>query len=145
MKEVNSGSSKADGPILCCNIKAFHARNFDKYSSQCLVLTYRTVVSYQNDSFSSKVELPCLPPSSLELWRKERAKKQLSFWWKSLILIGHYGIFHQTMTSPIKSSYYRSKSLLHSRSGVEDEGRILDKGHGKCRTALEVYKSCLRD
>ena len=51
-----------------------------------------TVVSYQNESFSSKWELPCLPPSSLELWRKERASRQLSFWWKTLILIGHYGI-----------------------------------------------------
>ena len=35
--------------------------------------------------------LPCLPPSSLELWRRERASRQLSFWWKPLILIGHYG------------------------------------------------------
>ena len=34
-----------------------------------------TVVSYQNESFSSKWELPFLPPSSLELWRKERARK----------------------------------------------------------------------
>ena len=34
-----------------------------------------TVVSYQNESFSSKWELPLLPPSSLELWRKERAGK----------------------------------------------------------------------
>ena len=50
-----------------------------------------TVVSYQNESFSSKWELPCLPPSSLELWRRERASRQLSFWWKTLILIGHYG------------------------------------------------------
>ena len=33
-----------------------------------------------------------LAPSSLELWRKERAKRQLSFWWKTLHLIGHYGI-----------------------------------------------------
>ena len=32
-----------------------------------------------------------LAPSSLELWRKERARRQLSFWWKTLILIGHYG------------------------------------------------------
>ena len=50
-----------------------------------------TVVSYQNESFSSKWELPCLPPSSLELWRRERASRQLSFWRKTLILIGHYG------------------------------------------------------
>ena len=49
-----------------------------------------TVVSYQNGNFSSKLELPCLPPSSLELWRRERASRQLSFWWKTLILIGHY-------------------------------------------------------
>ena len=53
------------------------------------VLLVCNVVSYE--SFSSKWELPCLPPSSLELWRKERAKRQLSFWWKILILIGHYG------------------------------------------------------
>ena len=51
-----------------------------------------TVVSYQNESFSSRWELPCLPPSSLELWRRERASRQLSFWWKILILIGHYGM-----------------------------------------------------
>ena len=50
------------------------------------------VVSYQNESFSSKQELPCLPPSSLDLWRRKRASRQLSFWWKTLILIGHYGI-----------------------------------------------------
>ena len=53
-------------------------------------LCRHTVVSYQNESFSSKWELPCLPPSSLELWRRERESRQLSFWWK-LILIGHYG------------------------------------------------------
>ena len=41
----------------------------------------------------SKWELPPLPPSFLELWRKERASRQLSFWWKTLILIGHYGSF----------------------------------------------------
>ena len=52
-----------------------------------------TVVSYQNESFPSKWELPCLPPSSLELWRRERASMQLSLWWKTLILIGHYGTF----------------------------------------------------
>ena len=45
---------------------------------------------YQNESFSSKWELLCLPPSSIELWRRERASRQLSFWWKTLILIGHY-------------------------------------------------------
>ena len=48
-------------------------------------------MSYQNESFSSKWELPWLPPSSLELWRRERARRQLSFWWETLILIGHYG------------------------------------------------------
>ena len=52
-------------------------------------ITYCSVLS--NESFPSKWELPCLPPSSLELWRKERARGQLSFWWKTLILIGHYG------------------------------------------------------
>ena len=51
-----------------------------------------TVLSYQNESFSSKWELPRLPPSSLELWRRERASMQLSFWLKTLILIGHCGI-----------------------------------------------------
>ena len=49
-----------------------------------------TVVSYQNESFPSKWELPCLPPSSIELWRRERESMQLSLWWKTLILIGHY-------------------------------------------------------
>ena len=48
-------------------------------------------MSYQNEIFSSKWELPSLPPSSLELWRKERARRHLSFLWKTLILIGHYG------------------------------------------------------
>ena len=38
-----------------------------------------------------------LPPYSLELWRKERAKRQLSFRWKTLILIGHYGIIGPKM------------------------------------------------
>ena len=33
------------------------------------------MVSYQSERFSSKWELPFLPPSSLELWRKERARK----------------------------------------------------------------------
>ena len=41
--------------------------------------------------FSSKWELPCLPPSSLELWRREKASRQLSFWWKTFILIRNYG------------------------------------------------------
>ena len=35
-----------------------------------------TVVSYQSEiQFSLKWELPLLPPSSLELWRKERARR----------------------------------------------------------------------
>ena len=55
-------------------------------------LKLRTVVSYQIESFSSKWVLPCLPPSSLELWWRERASRQISFWWRTLILIGHYGI-----------------------------------------------------
>ena len=54
---------------------------------------YYTVVSYQNESFPSKWELPCLPPSSLELWKRERASRQLSFLWKTIILIGPYGTF----------------------------------------------------
>ena len=29
--------------------------------------------------------------SCLELWRRARASRQLSFWWKTLVLIGHYG------------------------------------------------------
>ena len=33
------------------------------------------MVSYQNERFSSKWELPFLPPSSLKLWRKEKARK----------------------------------------------------------------------
>ena len=48
-----------------------------------ILVKWSTVVSYQNESFSSKWELPCLPPSFLELWRKERARRQLSFWWKN--------------------------------------------------------------
>ena len=32
-------------------------------------------MSYQSERFSSKWELPFLPPSSLEVWRKERARK----------------------------------------------------------------------
>ena len=27
-----------------------------------------------------------------ELWRTERARRELSFWWKTLILIEHYGM-----------------------------------------------------
>ena len=63
------------------------------YTSKSIMVQFlmTTVMSYQNESVSSKWELPFLPPSSLELWRKERAKRQLSFWWKTLILIGHYG------------------------------------------------------
>ena len=70
-----------------------HEQFFSLSIFQNLVCVSRanTVVSYQNESFSSKWELPCLPPSSLELWRRERASRQLSFWWKALILIGHYG------------------------------------------------------
>ena len=59
---------------------------------EALQMAKNTVMSYQNKSVSSKWELPSLPQSSLELWRKERARRQLSFWWKTLILIGHYGI-----------------------------------------------------
>ena len=55
-----------------------HQRFWPNHETYCSVL--------------SKWELPCLPPSSLELWRRERASKQLSFWWKTLILLGHYGI-----------------------------------------------------
>ena len=65
-----------------------------------------TVVTYQNESFSSKWELPCLPPFSLELWRKDRARRQLSFWWKTLVLIGHYSIF-KTIT---KASFNKDQS-----------------------------------
>ena len=44
---------------------------------ECLFHNHRmtTVMSYQNESFSSKWKLPFLPPSSLELWRKESARK----------------------------------------------------------------------
>ena len=43
--------------------------------TSCLSLRFCTVVSYQSERFSSKWELPFLPPSSLELWREERARK----------------------------------------------------------------------
>ena len=62
-------------------------------------------MSYQNESFSSKWELPCLPPSSLKLWRRERASKQLSFWRETLIFIGHYSI-HQINIFSFKSKKY---------------------------------------
>ena len=48
-----------------------------------------TVVFYQIESVRSKWELPMLPPSSLEVWRKKRAKLQLLSWWNALNLIGH--------------------------------------------------------
>ena len=40
-----------------------------------ILMEETNVVSYQSESFSSKWELPFLPPSSLKLWRKERAKQ----------------------------------------------------------------------
>ena len=75
-------SRTTDTNLDCVFVKPFFG---------CRKWQTNTVVSYQNESFSSKWELPCLPPSSLELWRRERASRQLSFWWKTLILIGHYG------------------------------------------------------
>ena len=60
------------------------AHNNDVYPSvvtKCLPLkSYSYCSVHQNESFSLKWELPCLPPSSLELWRRERASRQLSFW-----------------------------------------------------------------
>ena len=51
------------------------------YATQYCSVLSKWRVFHQN-------ELPCLPPSSLELWRRERAKA-------ALILIGHYGnVFH---------------------------------------------------
>ena len=76
------------------------------------------MVSYQSESVSSKWELPFLPPSSLELWRKERAKRQLSFWWKTLILIGYHVIQcvllcqnYQTLTCLYKNFGARQQAL----------------------------------
>ena len=44
------------------------------------------VVSYQSEIFSSKWELPFLPPSSLELWKKERAKRHFDRTLRYLLL-----------------------------------------------------------
>ena len=64
------------------DIRRIHTKNpqlkepFLEQSMQSkLIFCIYTVVSYQNERFSSKWELPFLPPSSLELWRKERARK----------------------------------------------------------------------
>ena len=61
------------------------------FSTDENVWSWSRLVSYQSEIVSSKWELPFLPPSSLELLRKERAWRHLSFWW-ALNLIGHYGM-----------------------------------------------------
>ena len=71
-----------------------------------------TVVSYQNESFASKWELPCLPPSSLELCRREIASRQLSFWWKTLISIGYYSTQNNLGSLLLQSTAYDSSSIL---------------------------------
>ena len=48
---------------------------FCQFTMTVRLLEKDTVVSYQSERFSSKWELPFLPPSSLEWWRKERARK----------------------------------------------------------------------
>ena len=60
-------------------------------------------VFHQNES---------LAPSSLELWRKERARLQLSFWWKTLILIGHYGSTGFSLFTSLSTLFRISRSNL---------------------------------
>ena len=49
------------------SLKKLCVKQARKHDFASVVSTVPTVVSYQNESFSSKGELPCLPPSSLEL------------------------------------------------------------------------------
>ena len=93
----NAAKSKhyAIWPQSVKNIKLpFQFLNKNAQVSVSIDLT--TVVSYQNESFSSKWEQPLLLPSSLELWRKERAekaaliliKKTLSIWLDTTVALG---------------------------------------------------------
>ena len=78
--------------LVCWVVRIRHPSwNFETLSNSCKKIKFDffirsiqlhvsetlsdTVVSYQNESFSSKWELPFLPPSSLELWRELRARK----------------------------------------------------------------------
>ena len=47
----------------------------NKIGTRAVLVLQSTVVFYQNESFSSKWELSFWPPSSLELWRNERARR----------------------------------------------------------------------
>ena len=105
-------------------------------------LTHFTVVSYQNESFSSKWELPCLPPSSLELWRRERASRKLSFWWKTLILIGHYGKPDWFFATSLKLTVWWKKDTLNSRHKIWRSGQYficIGMGH---KLLLRVLRYC---
>ena len=53
-------------------------------------------MSYQSESVSLNWELPLLPHPP---WVMKRAKRQLSFWWKTLILIGNYGMQYKLVNS----------------------------------------------
>ena len=72
-----------------------------------------TMVSYQNESDSSKWEVPFLPPSPLELWGKERARRQLSFWWNTLILMRHYSNRIPFRAKNYTRTRYHSPKILH--------------------------------
>ena len=111
------------------------------------VENYGTVVSYQNESFSSKWELPCLPPSSLEICRKERARRQLSFWWKTLILIGHYRIRGVKKTARkwypnfVSSILKRSHFLIH----IGWTNKKMEREYKKTISSILFQNTCLSE
>ena len=121
----------------------------------CHFITWSsTVVSYQNESFSSKWEQPCLPPSSLQLWRSERASRHLSFWWKPLVLLGHYGDIKRGLTLLVVSGsidglflrrfhslLQNSEVLLHWRATHWHQLRPKHEGRLKSRTQLTPIPS----
>jgi len=77
-----------------------------------------TVVSYQNESFSSKCLACPHPPSSYEGGRDQVGSSH--FWWKALILIGHYGInvvrnWKLISASPILKSKLKSQKYTDNR------------------------------
>ena len=40
----------------------------------------------------SKWELPFLLPAFFQSWRNERVRRQLLFWWNTLVLMGHHSM-----------------------------------------------------
>ena len=69
-----------------------------------------TVVSYQSERFSSKWELPFLPPSSHELWRKERT-------WKTTLILMKCSQFDRTLRSLVGSyNIFLTSHILFIRS-----------------------------